>query len=333
MIKILKGSVFDSKCDLLVVPCNNYGGITSFVRKELLANNIPIFTESSKPGDIFFYNSVGDFSNASVIGYAAAVDAEKQSSSKEIIRLILQQIKSYCELQSLSKINIPLLGTGAGGLSPIDSFSVMKEEFESNSNCVLCVYAISNESFLTISNNQQTSIGRDTSVIKKPRVFISYTGIDAENKKWVKWLCYKLREAGVDAHVDMFHLKPGQDLPQWMTNEIIMADKVILIGDKYYAEKADNRKGGVGWETMLIQGDMLNNQLQDKYVVIVRTKDIDAGLPIYIKSKYSFYWYNDETVKKEFDNLLLYLYDCDDIPPVGDTPEFIKEKLRNKSFV
>ena len=78
---------------------------------------------------------------------------------------------------------------------------------------------------------------------------------------------------------------------------------------------------------------MLNNQLQDKYVVIVRTKDIDAGLPIYIKSKYSFYWYNDETVKKEFDNLLLYLYDCDDIPPVGDTPEFIKEKLRNKSFV
>ena len=55
MIKILKGSVFDSKCDLLVVPCNNYGGITSFVRKELLANNIPIFIFLSKPGDIFFY--------------------------------------------------------------------------------------------------------------------------------------------------------------------------------------------------------------------------------------------------------------------------------------
>lgn len=332
MIKILKGSVFDSKCDLLVVPCNNYGGITSFVRKELLANNIPIITESIKPGDIVFYNNIGDFSNASVIGYAAAVDAEKQSSSKDIIRKILQQIRSYCELQSLSKINIPLLGTGSGGLSPIDAFSVMKEEFELNSNCVLCVYAISNESYLTI-NNQQISIRKNTSVIKKPRVFISYTGIDAENKKWVKWLVCKLRASGVDAHVDMFHLKPGQDLPQWMTNEIIMADKVILIGDKYYAEKADNRKGGVGWETMLIQGDMLNNQLQEKYVVVVRTKDIDAGLPIYIKSKYSFYWYNNETVEKEFDDLLLYLYDCDDIPPVGDTPDFIKAKLENKAHI
>lgn len=327
MIKLLKGSVFDSKCDLIVVPCNHYGGITSFVKKELLANNLPTFMKFTKPGDIVFDNNIGDFSNASVIGYAAAVDAEKQSSSKEIIRLILKQIKSYCEMQSLSKINIPLLGTGAGGLSPKDTFSVMKEEFELDSNCVLCVYAISNKSFIELNNEQQASIDTDTSIIKKPRVFISYTGTDIKNKKWVKWLVCKLRESGVDAHVDMFHLKPGQDLPQWMTNEIIMADKVILIGDKYYAEKADNRKGGVGWETMLIQGDMLNNQLQDKYVVIVRTKDIDAGLPIYIKSRYSFYWYNDETVKKEFDDLLLYLYDCEDIPPIGDTPDFIKAKL------
>lgn len=69
-------------------------------------------------------------------------------------------------------------------------------------------------------------------------------------------------------------------MPQWMTNELIMADKVLLICDKYYAEKADNRKGGVGWETMIIQGDMLSKQEQNKYIAILRDKDIDQSLPI-----------------------------------------------------
>ncbi len=52
-----------------------------------------------------------------------------------------------------------------------------------------------------------------------------------------------MRECGVNARLDMFYLKLGQDLPQRMTNELIMADKVLLICDKYYAEKADNRNG------------------------------------------------------------------------------------------
>lgn len=329
MIKLIKGSIFDSKCDLLIIPCNNYGGMTSSIRKELLFNKLPIVSEITKPGDIVFVNNINNVSNASVIGFAATVDVEMKNSTTDIVKLILKQIKSFCETHSLSKINIPLLGTGAGGLSPEDSFNVMKEEFELDSNCVLYVYAISNSAFLLLNKNQHTLDNKEVFVIKKPRVFISYTGTDLENKKWVKWLVCELRKSGVDAHVDMFHLRPGQDLPQWMTNEIIMADKVILIGDRYYAEKADNRKGGVGWETMLIQGDMLNNQLQDKYVVIVRTKDIDAGLPTYIKSKYSFYWFDDETVKNEFNDLLLFLYNCDDIPPLGNTPDFISDKLNS----
>ena len=42
-----------------------------------------------------------------------------------------------------------------------------------------------------------------------------------------------------------------------MTNEAIQADKVILICDQFYAEKANVLKGDVGWDPMIIQGDML----------------------------------------------------------------------------
>ena len=137
----------------------------------------------------------------------------------------------------------------------------------------------------------------------------------------------RLRSCGVNARLDMFHLKPGQDLPQWMTNELIMADKVLLICDKYYAQKADNRKGGVGWETMIIQGDMLSRQDQNKYIAILRDSDIDRSLPIYVKSRYALDWSGNRFTNKEFDELLLNLFDCDIEPPIGEIPDFVKEKL------
>jgi hypothetical protein len=46
------------------------------------------------------------------------------------------------------------------------------------------------------------------------------------------------------------------DLQQWMSNELSMADKVLVVCDEVYKRKADGRLGGVGWETMIIQGDI-----------------------------------------------------------------------------
>lgn len=125
----------------------------------------------------------------------------------------------------------------------------------------------------------------------------------------------------------MFHLKPGQDLPQWMTNELIMADKVLLICDKYYAQKADNRNGGVGWETMIIQGDMLSKQQQNKYLAILRDPNIDQSLPIYVKSKYALNWAKETVTEEDYKEPLFNLIDCDIEPPIGEIPEFIKQKF------
>ena len=74
---------------------------------------------------------------------------------------------------------------------------------------------------------------------------------------WTRRLAQQVRSNGVDARIDVFHLRPGFDPLQWMTNEPIQADKVILICDQFYAEKANVLKGGVGLEPMIIQGDML----------------------------------------------------------------------------
>lgn len=63
-----------------------------------------------------------------------------------------------------------------------------------------------------------------------------------------------------------------------------------MVCDEAYKLKADGRLGGVGWETMIIQGDVANLPPDStKYQVIVRTEEINQGLPLYLKTKFAFH--------------------------------------------
>lgn len=258
MIKLFQGSIFNSKCDLIIIPCNNMGGVSKSIRDEIVVNDLPRLNKPITTGGVVFIQTTGRFANASMVGYAASVDSYTRTSSEDILQKILQSIKQCCTEQSFQKVNIPLLGTGAGRLSAKVSYEIMKLNFLDDPNVSLCVYANSPNMYNEVISEKKAE---QNNCVKCPRVFISYTGTDLQNRKWVKNFACKLRECGVNARLDMFHLKPGQDLPQWMTNELIMADKVLLICDKYYAEKADNRKGGVGWETMIIRKRKISRRL------------------------------------------------------------------------
>lgn len=296
MVRLVKGSIFNSKCDLIVIPCNNAGGVSQSVHNEIWMNGLPYLNRLVPVGDISLIPASERFANASMVGYASSVDIEIRKSTEEIIYKIMKKIKYYCREQALQKVNIPLLGSGTGGLSPSSSYNIMRSEFENDKEILLCIYVASEEIYKQL---YLEGIFVEERKIKNPRVFISYTGLDIKNRNWVKKFAYRLRENGINSRLDMFHLKPGQDLPQWMTNELIMADKVLL------------------------------RQMQNKYIAILRDKNIDQSLPIYIKSKYALNWSDDEKVEEGFNELLLYLFDCDIEPPIGEIPDFVKEKINS----
>jgi hypothetical protein len=80
------------------------------------------------------------------------------------------------------------------------------------------------------------------------------------------------------------------DLPQWMCNELALAKRVIIVSNEAYKAKADGRHGGVGWETMIIQGDLAGLPPEStKYQVIVRSESLENGLPLYLKTRYAFH--------------------------------------------
>lgn len=323
MYELICGSIFDKKCDIIVVPCNNMGGITKTTKINLYINGINNLPSVRFPGDIVFEESKGCFTNATIIGFAASVDVHTRRSEVRYLQNICMKIKNYCKVNSLSLINIPLLGAGAGKLSAQESFNTLKSEFENDVNINLRIFVYTND----IYSQLETQINKNIPSIKNPRVFISYTGEDPENRIWVKKFVCKLRENGVNARVDMYHLKAGYDLPQWMTNELIMADKVLLICDKYYAQKADSRNGGVGWETMIIQGDMMIHAQSNKYICIVREENIDEGIPLYVKTKYSLQWTRKDILEEDFRELLYYLFDIDIEPKLGKIPMEILNRI------
>ena len=81
-------------------------------------------------------------------------------------------------------------------------------------------------------------------------------------------LASQLRHDGVDVKLDIWDLKQGQDkyafMEQCVTNPAI--DKVLIMSDRVYTEKADARKGGVGDETTIISSEVYKNGNQQKFI-------------------------------------------------------------------
>ena len=327
MIRIEHGSIFDTKCDLLVIPCDNGGGVTSSVFSNLQSRSLPTRVGSIPYGKVHFLEV--RYENASTLAYAASVDGHTISSEHSAIESIAKEIREYCGRNSMLSVNIPLLGSGAGKMSPVDSYTSLKKELESDPRTTYTIYCFTRETYQNISSVHESPLNVE---IARPRVFVSYAGNDKQNAAWVKALAISLRDNGVDARLDVFHLRPGFDLPQWMTNEVILADKVLLICDSHYMQKADFRKGGVGWETMIIQGDMLaQGDNRQKYIAIVREEQAEKALPIYIRSKFALNWGKEAMSEERMRELVLLLFDCDTEPELGDIPAYVKSKLKKAS--
>ena len=162
-----------------------------------------------------------------------------------------------------------------------------------------------------------------------PKLFISYSWTTPEHVDWAIELATDLRESGVDVILDKWHLREGHDghafMEQMVTNKEIK--KVLLICDKGYVGKANEREGGVGTETQIITPEIYGQQDQDKFVAIVAERDDDgrAYVPVFYGSRI-FIDLSDETTRAEnFEHLLRWIFDKPLYmpPPIGDRPAFL----------
>lgn len=138
----------------------------------------------------------------------------------------------------------------------------------------------------------------------KPTVFVSYSWTPVENQRRVFNLIERLNADGVKVIYDKNDLHPGQDkdyfMEQALTNHEV--DSVLVICNCDYAEKADARRGGVGYEAEIILSQLLSKPMQRRIIPVVIETDECGGayLPTSLKSRL----YIDLTRESGYDELL-----------------------------
>src|SRR5262245_21319871 len=275
-VKLRLGDLFDGPADLIVLPCSTVGTVTGFVARSLAYHSIPHPREWMRLGEVEIMPFEGGEDIAQYVAFAASVEG-MESSTKAIEEIGVTLGAFTREQSSVRSVSAPLLGAGAGGIQSEKVVAALKAGFtgSADSAASLIIHVLHKEVFERLRGNRQAIKGKRQEGV---RVFISHTSKSDDAVEWVKQLALFLIDHGVQARLDKFHLRRGMDLPQWMCNELALANKVIVICDEMYKQKADGRLGGVGWETMIIQGDMANLPSDStKYQVVVRAEDTNVG--------------------------------------------------------
>ncbi len=157
-----------------------------------------------------------------------------------------------------------------------------------------------------------------------PRALISYAWEGDEHQAWVTELATRLQgESGVEIIYDLWTLHPGTDKQHFMEQSVRAQDFVIIICTEAYAERANNRVGGVGIETNLITGEMADDLLSKKFIPVLRQGTFKDSLPSYIKTKMGVDLRGDTYKEAEYDRLIRVLHgEPIQGPPIAPKPDF-----------
>lgn len=175
---------------------------------------------------------------------------------------------------------------------------------------------------------------------KPDTVFISYSWSSPEHKEWVIELARRLESDSVPVVLDDWETTEGQDLTMFMERMVTDTeiDKVLIICDKVYAEKANGRLGGVGTETTIASEEVYNKADQTKFIAIVAELDEDGHphLPTYLKGKKYINMSSEQDYEDGYMRLLRNIFRKPDNPrPTrGSTPPawlLLDEKKSNQA--
>lgn len=157
--------------------------------------------------------------------------------------------------------------------------------------------------------------------MKSPRVFVSYSHDSTTHKKWVLEFSTTLRNQGVDAVLDQWDLKPGDDLPHFMESQLEKCDFSLMICTDQYVSKANTGEGGVGYEKMIMTSSLLSKIDSNKVIPIIRQNGTNIR-PTFLKSKLYVDFSNDDSIDSSFNDLLRVLLDAPlyKKPKIGTNP-------------
>ncbi len=166
---------------------------------------------------------------------------------------------------------------------------------------------------------------------KIKKVFISYSWKPISNKITVTELAERLTNDGIHIILDDWDLKEGQDkyhfMEQMVNDETV--DKVLLVCNKEYAQKANKKQGGVGVESLIISDEIYSQVEQTKFIPIVMQYESDKPcLPTFVKTRIYIDLSNEEVYEENYEKLIRNIYDkpISKRPAIGKMPIHLEDE-------
>jgi hypothetical protein len=162
-----------------------------------------------------------------------------------------------------------------------------------------------------------------------PQAFLSYAWESDSHANWVFDLATKLQESGVRIILDQWDLPLGSDQFYFMERSIKKSNFVIVICTPTYAQRADSREGGVGYETRVITGEFAKKIESRKFIPVLRSGDWESSAPTYLKTVYGADLSSEPYSQLQYEKLVLALHsEPTQPPPVGPKPAFSSIRTR-----
>lgn len=156
-----------------------------------------------------------------------------------------------------------------------------------------------------------------TEQFKTPTAFISYSWDSDEHKNWVREFAARLRGEGVDVTLDQWHLTLGDPLPEFMERAVRENDFVLVVCTPNYKAKADERKGGVGYEGNIMTGELFIKYNHRKFIPILRHANWAEAAPTWLQAK-TYIDLTDRRFEDNFERLAQTLHgEKPELPPLG----------------
>lgn len=177
------------------------------------------------------------------------------------------------------------------------------------------------------SSGEQSTEPDSSDASSRPSVFISYAWESEELKQWVLELAKHLRSKGVDVTLDQWDLGLGDNRFQFMEKSVTRSEFVLVICTPTYADRSEERSGGVGYESNIITSRIAEKAGKQKFIPILRSGDWATSVPAWLKFAVGCDLSGEPYRLDQFQQLLKTLHRKNaSAPALGPVPAFEEEE-------
>lgn len=148
-----------------------------------------------------------------------------------------------------------------------------------------CAESVGSDEFTDAGDAQRgVQLEMPSESFRPPHVFISYAHEDESYRMLVQRLATKLRNDGVDAHLDAWHLD-GRPFSDFMASEVRNADRILVLLSPAYRDgvhcmQDGSAASGRGWEAVLITSQLLGDySKRDRLVLALARGTREESVP------------------------------------------------------